>query len=52
MARNFMLGQTLYSYDFHNRSSNSDQNGEPKLMTSADDEDLRRRRNVVRPMIR
>jgi len=40
MARNFMLGQTLYSYDFHNRSSNSDQNGEPKLMTSADDEDL------------
>ena len=40
MTRNFMLGQTLYSYDFHNRSSNSDQNGEPKLMTSADDEDL------------
>ena len=39
-ARNFMLGQTLYSYDFHNRSSNSDQNGEPKLTTSADDEDL------------
>ena len=40
MARNFMLGQTLYSYDFHNRSSSSDQNGDPKLMTSADDEDL------------
>ena len=40
MARNFMLGQTLYSYDFHNRSSSSNQNGDPKLMTSADDEDL------------
>jgi hypothetical protein len=39
-ARNFMLGQTLYSYDFNNRSSSSDQNGDPKLMTSADDEDL------------
>jgi hypothetical protein len=35
-----MLGQTLYSYDFHNRSSSSDQNGDPKLTTSADDEDL------------
>ncbi len=40
MVRNFMLGQTLYSYDFHNRSSSSDQNGDPKLTTSADDEDL------------
>ena len=40
MARNFMLGQTLYSYDFHNRSSSSNQNGDPKLTTSADDEDL------------
>ncbi len=40
MARNFMLGQTLYSYDFHNRSSSADQNGDPKLTTSADDEDL------------
>jgi hypothetical protein len=39
-TRNFMLGQTLYSYDFLNRSSSSDQNGEPKLTTSADDEDL------------
>jgi Concanavalin A-like lectin/glucanases superfamily len=40
VARNFMLGQTLYSYDFHNRSTTADQNGEPKLTTSADDEDL------------
>jgi hypothetical protein len=40
MSRNFMLGQTLYSYDFDNRSTSTDQNGEPKLTTSADDEDL------------
>jgi Concanavalin A-like lectin/glucanases superfamily len=40
MTRNFMLGQTLYSYDFHNRSTTADQNGDPKLTTSADDEDL------------
>ena len=39
-ARNFMLGQTLYSYDFYARSSVSDANGDPKLSTSADDEDL------------
>ncbi len=39
-ARNFMLGQTLYSYDFYNRSSMTDQAGDPKLTTSADDEDL------------
>jgi hypothetical protein len=39
-TRNFMLGQTLYSYDFHNRSSTADQNGDPRLTTSADDEDL------------
>ena len=39
-TRNFMLGQTLYSYDFYNRSSSADQAGEPKLTTSADDEDL------------
>jgi hypothetical protein len=35
-----MLGQTLYSYDFYNRSSATDQNGDPKLTTSDDDEDL------------
>ena len=39
-TRNFMLGQTLYSYDFYNRSNRTDQAGDPKLTTSADDEDL------------
>ena len=39
-ARNFMVGQTLYSYDFYNRSSMTDQGGDPKLTTSAEDEDL------------
>jgi hypothetical protein len=39
-VRNFTLGQTLYSYDFMARSSSSDANGEPRLSTSADDEDL------------
>lgn len=39
-VRNFTLAQTLYSYDFYNRSSKTGVNGDPKLMTSADDEDL------------
>jgi hypothetical protein len=39
-TRNFMLGQTLYSYDFYNRSSTTGQGGDPVLTTSADDEDL------------
>jgi hypothetical protein len=39
-TRNFMLGQTLYSYDFYNRASSTDVAGDPKLTTSADDEDL------------
>jgi len=39
-TRNFMLGQTLYSYDFFNRASTTDAAGDPKLTTSADDEDL------------
>jgi hypothetical protein len=39
-TRNFTLGQTLYSYDFFNRSSSTNQNGDPKLTTSAADEDL------------
>jgi hypothetical protein len=39
-TRNFMLGQTLYSYDFYNRSNRTDQNGDPKLTTAAADEDL------------
>jgi hypothetical protein len=39
-ARNFTLGQTLYSYDFFNRSTSTNTNGDPKLTTSAADEDL------------
>ncbi len=38
--RNFTLGQTLYSYDFLNRSSTTDANGEPALTTADADEDL------------
>ncbi len=37
--RNFTMGQTLYSYDFYNRSSTSDANGAPLLQTLDDDED-------------
>ncbi|MEO7387819.1 MAG: LamG domain-containing protein, partial [Gammaproteobacteria bacterium] len=37
--RNFTMGQTLYSYDFFNRSSTSDANGSPLLQTLDDDED-------------
>ncbi|MEQ8861526.1 MAG: LamG domain-containing protein [Pseudomonadales bacterium] len=40
MARNFMLGQTLYQYDAYLRSDATDQNGEPALSTNPDDEDL------------
>ena len=40
LNRNFMLGQTLYSYDFLNRTSESDGNGDPRLSTSDVDEDL------------
>jgi hypothetical protein len=39
-TRNFMLGQTLYSYDFYNRAATTDQGGDPKLTTSDADEDL------------
>ena len=39
-TRNFMLGQTLYAYDSFNRSSETDENGEPQLSTAADEEDL------------
>jgi hypothetical protein len=35
MNRNFNLGQTMYNYDFFNRSSNSDENGNPQLSTPA-----------------
>jgi hypothetical protein len=33
MQRNFNLGQTMYNYDFFNRTSNSDANGNPQLST-------------------
>jgi mono/diheme cytochrome c family protein len=32
-SRNFNLGQTMYNYDFFNRTSNSDGNGNPQLST-------------------
>lgn len=39
-ARNFTLGQTLYNYDFMNRSSVTDINGEPTTSTPNADENL------------
>jgi concanavalin A-like lectin/glucanase superfamily protein len=33
MARNFNLGQTMYNYDFFNRSNRTDENGDPQLST-------------------
>ena len=39
-ARNFNLGQTLYNYDFFNRSANSGANSDPALSTADADEDL------------
>ncbi|WLQ16970.1 LamG domain-containing protein [Hahella aquimaris] len=39
-ARNFTLGQVLYSYSLMNRTSETDQNGEPALVTDNNDEDL------------
>ena len=39
-ARNFTLGQTQYNYDFLQRSSTADGNGEPALSTADADEDL------------
>jgi mono/diheme cytochrome c family protein len=38
--RNFTLGQTQYNYDFLQRSSNTDANGNPQLSTADADEDL------------
>jgi hypothetical protein len=38
--RNFTLGQTQYNYDFLQRSSSTDANGEPQLSTADADEDL------------
>jgi hypothetical protein len=37
---NFLLGQTEYNYDFLARSSTTDEEGEPRLSTNPDDEDL------------
>lgn len=39
-SRNFTLGQALYNYEFLNRSSTTDVNGEPSLATADDDEVL------------
>ena len=39
-ARNFTLGQTLYNYNFLQRSTSTDPNGDPSLSTADDDEDL------------
>lgn len=39
-VRNFTLGQTLYSYDFLNRSGETDVNGLPALSTNDADERL------------
>ena len=39
-TRNFTLGQTQYNYDFLQRSSTADANGEPALSTADADEDL------------
>ncbi len=38
--RNLTLGQAEYRYEFMHRSSTTNANGEPSLITSADDEDL------------
>ena len=38
--RNFNLGQTMYNYDFFNRSSVTNANGDPQLSTDDDDEVL------------
>jgi len=38
-TRNFMMGQTLYSYDFYQRGANSNGNGAPALSTADADED-------------
>lgn len=38
--RNFTLGQTMYNYDYLQRSTSTDANGDPALSTDDDDEDL------------
>ncbi len=39
-ARNFTLGQTMYNYDYFNRATTTDANGEPALSTPSADEVL------------
>lgn len=39
-TRNMMLGQTLYSYDSFNRSTETGEDGQPQLSTDPDAEDL------------
>ena len=39
-ARNFTLGQTMYDYDFLNRTENTDGNGDPALSTPSAEEVL------------
>jgi len=39
-TRNFTMGQTLYNYDFFNRSTATGNNGTPQLSTADDDERL------------
>ena len=38
--RNFAVGQTMYNYDVYQRSSTLGIDGQPKLMTNDDDQDL------------
>ncbi len=39
-ARNFTLGQTMYNYDYFNRATTTDGNGDPALSTPSADEIL------------
>jgi hypothetical protein len=39
-SRNFTMGQTMYNYEFFNRSTATDNNGMPLLTTDPDDERL------------
>ncbi|MFZ5724320.1 MAG: LamG-like jellyroll fold domain-containing protein [Pseudomonadota bacterium] len=39
-VRNFMLGQSMYNYDFLNRNDDTDGNGEPALSTADADQRL------------
>lgn len=40
MSRNFTLGQTMYNYDYFNRATTTDANGQPALSTPSADEVL------------